>query len=192
MADSTTDASASETPSGETSATGNVTFAPEQQKEIDRLIKAAQDASKEAGKYRTELKAIKEAELTAKGQVTELNAALQKERDELTTKIAALEASEKDKSEKLTAIETARKTELLSKLPAEKRAAYEGFDLTVLEQITKDFAGAAPSGNSQGNERGAAGASNGAFQVLSPEAALELKRTNPAAYHKYLEEFLKK
>lgn len=173
MADSTTDASASETPGGETSATGNVTFAPEQQKEIDRLIKAAQDASKEAGKYRTELKAIKEAELTAKGQVTELNAALQKERDELTTKIAALEASEKDKSEKLTAIETARKNELLSKLPAEKRASYEGFDLTVLEQITKDFAGVAPSGNSQGNDRGAASSAAGEKPEYVPSVPFE-------------------
>lgn len=163
----------------------------ELQNELNKAIEERKKANEEAAAYRLKEKERLEKEQLEQGKTTELTIALQKERDELAAKIAALEASEKDKTEKLTAIETARKNELLSKLPAEKRAAYEGFDLTVLEQITKDFAGAAPSGNSQGNERGTAGVNNGAFQVLSPEAALELKRTNPAAYHKYLEEFLK-
>jgi len=184
--------SPADAPSGEQNAGGNTGITAEAQAIIDKLTKEREAANKEAAAYRIEKKQREEAEQLAKGELTTLTTNLQKERDEMAAKIAALEASEKDKTEKLTAIETARKNELLSKLPADKRTAYEGFDLTVLEQITKDFAGAAPSGNSQGNERGAAGASNGAFQVLSPEAALELKRTNPAAYHKYLEEFLKK
>jgi hypothetical protein len=188
MADSTTDASASETASATTTQDSNVV---ELQKELEKAKAERKKANEEAAAYRLKEKERLEKEQLEQGKFAELTAAAQKERDELAAKLAALETVANEKSAKLEAIEKARKTELLSKLPAEKRAAYENFDLTVLEQITKDFSTASPTGNSQGNERGTAGANNGAFQVLSPEAALELKRTNPAAYHKYLEEFLK-
>lgn len=145
----------------------------ELQEELERAKAERKKANEEAAAYRLKEKERLEKEQLEQGKTTELTIALQKERDELAAKIAALEASEKDKTEKLTAIETARKNELLSKLPAEKRAAYEGFDLTVLEQITKDFAGAAPSGNSQGNDRGTASSTAGEKPEYTPSVPFE-------------------
>ena len=170
MADSTTDASASDAASATTTQDSNVA---ELQKELERAKAERKKANEEAAAYRLKEKERLEKEQLEQGKTTELTIALQKERDELAAKIAALEASEKDKTEKLTAIETARKNELLSKLPAEKRAAYEGFDLTVLEQIAKDFAGAVPSGNSQGNDRGTASSTAGEKPEYTPSVPFE-------------------
>lgn len=170
MADSTTDASASDAASATTTQDSNVV---ELQKELERAKAERKKANEEAAAYRLKEKERLEKEQLEQGKTTELTIALQKERDELAAKIAALEASEKDKTEKLTAIETARKNELLSKLPAEKRASYEGFDLTVLEQIAKDFAGAVPSGNSQGNDRGTASSTAGEKPEYTPSVPFE-------------------
>ena len=145
----------------------------ELQKELEKAKAERKKANDEAAAYRLKEKERIEKEQLEQGKTTELTIALQKERDELAAKYAALEASEKDKTEKLTAIETARKNELLSKLPAEKRAAYEGFELTVLEQIAKDFAGVAPSGNSQGNDRGAASSIAGEKPEYVPSVPFE-------------------
>lgn len=170
MADSTTVESSTETASATTTQGGNVT---DLQAQLDKAIKEREKANQEAAAYRLKEKERIEKEQADQGKHAELSAALQKERDELAAKATALETLNAEKTAKLEAIEKARKTELLSKLPAEKRASYEGFDLTVLEQIAKDFAGAVPSGNSQGNDRGAASSTAGEKPEYTPSVPFE-------------------
>lgn len=170
MADSTTDASASDAASATTTQDSNVV---ELQKELEKAKAERKKANDEAAAYRLKEKERIEKEQAEQGKFAELTAAAQKERDEIAAKYAALETQANEKTAKLEAIEKARKTELLSKLPAEKRTAYEGFDLTVLEQITKDFAGATPSGNSQGNDRGAASSIAGEKPEYVPSVPFE-------------------
>lgn len=149
-------ASAPETPSGIVN-----NQAIDLQKEVERLqkiatdaVNSAKEASAEAAKYRVEKKAATEAELAKNGQLAELNGTLQKERDELTAKNAAYEAQIAAANTQLAAIETARRNELLAKLPTDKQAGYKEIPLNVLEQITKDFASANIVNASQGQVRG--------------------------------------
>lgn len=145
--------SPADVPSGEQTQTqgGNVT---DLQKQLEQAIAERQKANAEAAEYRLKEKARLEKEQAEQGKFAELTVTLQKERDEANAKAAALEAAVAEKQAKLQAIETNRKNELLAKLPEGIRATYATFDLTVLEQISKDFTNIAP-GSSQGADRGA-------------------------------------
>lgn len=148
-------ASATEGESSQTTAVNsNVTITPEIQAMLDKLTAERKAANDEAARYRIEKKQREEAELQAQGKLTELNSQLQKERDELNAKYAETEALRVAQAAKLEAIENARRAELLAKLPTEKADAYKTVDLTLLEQITKDFSAIVPQ-NSLGADRGA-------------------------------------
>ena len=112
---------ASATPADGTPANNSqVTTIEAFQQEIERLKAERKAANDEAAKYRIEKKQREEAEMAAKGQLAELNATLQAERDALNAKIAAIEAENTDAKTKLATIEQARRAELLAKLPADK------------------------------------------------------------------------
>ena len=146
---------ASATPADGTPANNSqVTTIEAFQQEIERLKAERKAANDEAAKYRIEKKQREEAEMAAKGQLAELNATLQAERDALNAKIAAIEAENTDAKTKLATIEQARRAELLAKLPADKATKYATVEMGLLEEITKDFATPPPSGNSVGNQRG--------------------------------------
>lgn len=187
MADTGAGSPADNTPSGEQNTGGGAGITPEAQAIIDKLTKEREAANKEAAAYRIKEKERAEKEQAEQGKYAELTATLQKERDQLAAEKAALELANTEKAAKLEAIEKARKTELLSKLPAEKRAAYVDFDLIVLEQITKDFSAGVPSGNSQGNERGAGGGANPTLDGMTQAQLFELLQSNPAAYNKLMQ-----
>jgi len=123
----------------------------ELQNELNRAIEERKAANAEAAAQRLKLKAIEEAEMAKNGQLAELNGVLQKERDELAQKTAALESSNAAALAQLAAIETARKTELLQKLPESVRNEYSAFDVQSLEKVVKLVQ---PTKNSQGSERG--------------------------------------
>lgn len=154
MTDETSVASATDTGSPGQTVNSNVTITPEIQAMINKLTAERQAANNEAAAYRIEKKQREEAELQAQGKLSELNSQLQKERDELSAKYAETEALRATQAAKLEAIENARRAELLAKLPQEKADTYKTVDLTLLEQITKDFSTTIQP-NSLGADRGA-------------------------------------
>ena len=141
-------ASVPETASATTQHDGKVA---ELQNELNRAIEERRKANEEAAAYRHEKKQREEAEQIAKGELTTLATNLQKERDELAQAKAALESSNAAALAKLAEIETARKTELLQKLPESVRNEYSAFDVQSLEKVVKLVQ---PAQNSQGSERG--------------------------------------
>ncbi len=159
MADNTNAPSGDEKASAETTETGK--YPADVQKAIDEANKRAEKAeterkkaNEEAAAQRIRLKDIDEKKLADEGKLSELNGNLTKEREELQTKVKALEAENETAKSRLSEIETARRNELLAKLPEAKRETYKSVDLGLLEQISKDL-GVVYSGNSQGSERGA-------------------------------------
>lgn len=143
-------------------------YSPEAQKAIDELTKKLEKAESERKKAneqdaekRLKLKEIEEKKLQDEGKLSELVELRTKEREELAQKVKDLENANQSATTKLQLIETARRNELLAKLPQDKAKNYEGFSLDVLETIAKDFAAPPPPGNSQGNERGAGGNGHG-------------------------------
>ena len=142
-------ASATETPSGETTQqNGNVT---ELQKQLEQAIAERKKANEEAAAYRLKEKERQEKEAAEQGKFQELMAVREKERDELAAKYAALEAQANEKAAKLAAIETARKNELIAKIPENLRNDFANFDLPALEAAVKLVV---VTPNSQGSERG--------------------------------------
>ena len=137
--------------SPETTATGNAGITPEAQAIIDRLTEERKAANAEAAAYRIKEKERIEKEQAEQGKFQELTATLQKERDEQAAKLQALEAQHTEAIGKLTAIETARKTELLNKIPENLRADFQNFDLNGLETAVKLVI---VNTNSTGSERG--------------------------------------
>lgn len=157
MADSVNVESSTSTGSPETKPTVNAGITPEAQAIIDKLTAERKAANDEAAAYRIEKKQREEAEQLAQGKFQELTASAQKERDEIAAKYAALEITANEKSAKLAAIETARKNELLGKIPENLRADFQNFDLNGLETAVKLVI---VNTNSTGSERG-----NGAAAV---------------------------
>ncbi len=149
--------SPADAPSGEQNAGGNTGITPEAQAIIDRLTKEREAANFEAAGYRHKEKERLEKEQAEQGKFQELTATLQKERDEQAAKLQALEAQHTAAIGKLTAIETARKNELLGKIPENLRADFQNFDLSGLETAVKLVI---VNTNSTGSERG-----NGAAAV---------------------------
>lgn len=148
MADTTgVESSTEQKPSG-TEQGGNVT---DLQKQLEQAIAERKKANEEAAAYRLKEKERLEKEQAEQGKFQELTATLQKERDEQAAKLQALEAQHTEAIGKLTAIETARKTELLNKIPENLRADFQNFDLNGLETAVKLVI---VNTNSTGSERG--------------------------------------
>jgi anti-sigma factor RsiW len=123
----------------------------ELQNELNRAIEERKAANAEAAEYRLKEKARAEKEAAEQGKFAELYTAATKERDELAAAKAALESSNATALAQLAAIETARKTELLQKIPESVRNDYSAFDVQSLEKVVKLVQ---PAQNSQGSERG--------------------------------------
>lgn len=147
-----------ETPNGAGSPAETASATPPQdskvvelQNELNKAIEERKRANEEAAAYRLEKKQREEAEQLAQGKFQELLAIREKERDELAAKTAALESSNAAALAQLAAIETARKNELLQKLPEAVRNDYSTFDVTALEKVVKLVQ---PAQNSQGSARG--------------------------------------
>ena len=148
MADSVNVESSTSTGSPTTTQDGNVT---DLQKQLEKAIAERKSANEEAAAYRLKEKERVEKEQAEQGKFQELTATLQKERDEQAAKLQALEAQHTAAIGKLTAIETARKTELLNKIPENLRADFQNFDLNGLETAVKLVI---VNTNSTGSERG--------------------------------------
>ncbi len=148
MADSANVESSTSTASATTTQDGNVT---DLQKQLEKAIAERKSANEEAAAYRLKEKERVEKEQAEQGKFQELTATLQKERDEQAAKLQALEAQHTAAIGKLTAIETARKTELLNKIPENLRADFQNFDLNGLETAVKLVI---VNTNSTGSERG--------------------------------------
>ena len=148
MADSANVESSATTASATTTQEGNVT---DLQKQLEKAIAERKAANEEAAAYRLKEKERVEKEQAEQGKFQELTATLQKERDEQAAKLQALEAQHTAAIGKLTAIETARKTELLNKIPENLRADFQNFDLNGLETAVKLVI---VNTNSTGSERG--------------------------------------
>ena len=153
MADTGVESSTT-TASATTTQEGNVT---DLQKQLEKAISERKAANEEAAAYRLKEKERVEKEQAEQGKFQELTATLQKERDEQAAKLQALEAQHTAAIGKLTAIETARKNELLGKIPENLRADFQNFDLSGLEAAVKLVI---VNTNSTGSERG-----NGAAAV---------------------------
>ena len=148
MADSANAESSATTASATTTQEGNVT---DLQKQLEKAISERKAANEEAAAYRLKEKERVEKEQAEQGKFQELTATLQKERDEQAAKLQALEAQHTAAIGKLTAIETARKNELLGKIPENLRADFQNFDLSGLETAVKLVI---VNTNSTGSERG--------------------------------------
>lgn len=148
MADSANVESSTSTASATTTQDGNVT---DLQKQLEKAIAERKSANEEAAAYRLKEKERVEKEQAEQGKFQELTATLQKERDEQAAKLQALEAQHTEAIGKLTAIETARKNELLGKIPENLRADFQNFDLNGLETAVKLVI---VNTNSTGSERG--------------------------------------
>lgn len=158
---------------------------PAAQAIIDRLTAERKAANDEAAAYRVEKKKREEEALVAAGKLSEHNANLQKERDALSAENAAIKAEADAAKARLAAIETARKAELLAKLPEAVRKNYEGFGLDVLERVSADFALTSPA-SSQGSDRGSGSGDHYDITKMTQTQLLELMRTNPTAYAKLM------
>ena len=123
----------------------------ELQNELNRAIEERKAANAEAAEYRLKEKARAEKEAAEQGKFAELYTAATKERDELAIAKAALESSNAAALAQVATIETARKNELLQKLPEAIRNDYSAFDVQSLEKVVKLVQ---PAQNSQGSERG--------------------------------------
>lgn len=181
-------AGAGDTNTAAASASADTTAAgitPAAQAIIDRLTAERSAANAEAAKYRVEKRERDEAALAAAGKLTELNVALQKQRDDLTVENAANKAEAEAAKARLAVIEAARKTELLAKLPEAVRKNYESFGLDVLERVAADFALTSPA-SSQGSDRGSGSGDHYDISKMTQTQLLELLRTNPTAYAKLM------
>lgn len=100
-------------------------------------FKEVLDKDKEKGhriaELESKLKADEENKLIEEGKKDELIARLTSERDSLST-------SNEKMSLSLQQVEDARREELLSRLPEDKREKYSKYQLDVLEDITSDLA----------------------------------------------------
>lgn len=155
MADTTGVSSGTEPTSVEPS-TGAGVYPADVQKAIDeanaRVAKAEAErkkANEEAASYRIKEKEAADKKAIENGEAVRLA-------EERLARVNELEAKTKTYEDELSVIKTARRNELLGRLPADKAKNYENVELSVLETITKDFAAAPPPGNSQGSDRGAA------------------------------------
>lgn len=136
-------------------------YSPEAQKAIQEANARAEKAeterkkaNEEAAAQRIRLKELDEKKLADEGKLSELNSKLTKDREDLQKQLE-IETAEKERyAIQVSEIETARRNELLAKLPEAKRETYKSVDLGLLEQISKDL-GVVYGGNSQGSERGA-------------------------------------
>jgi len=120
---------------------------PDDPAELKKMIS---DLRKEAGNYRTKANKLEtekaeaeKAALEEKGEYKELYEAEAASKKELQAQL-------EDISGKYGTIEQARRTELLQKLPEDKRANYESLDLNVLDTIVKDFSEGQVPENSPG------------------------------------------
>jgi len=183
-----TTAGAGDTNTAAASASADTTAAgitPAAQAIIDRLTAERAAANAEAAAYRVDKKKREEEALAAAGKLTELNQALQKDRDTLTAENAAIKAEAEAAKARLDTIEKARKTELLSKLPEGVRKNYESFGLDVIERVAADFALSQPA-SSQGSDRGSGSGDHYDITKMTQTQLLELMRTNPTAYAKLM------
>ena len=164
---------------------GNM-YSPEIQAIIDEMTAKVsraeaerKKANDEAASYRIREKEADQRKQAEEEKLAELNANLQRELGELKT------LSETQKS-RLETIETSRRKELLARLPQDKAKNYETIDLTTLELIARDFATAPASGNSQGNERGAAGGALPSLEGMNLTELYQLMQSNPTAHTKLM------
>ncbi len=178
------------TPSGaETGSPENTTvnkYSPEIQAIIDEMTAKVsraeaerKKANDEAANYRIREKEADQRKLTEEASTAVLRASLERELGEFKS------LSETQKS-RLDAVETARRKELLARLPQDKARNYQTVDLNVLEMIAGDFAAASPVGNSQGNERGAAGSAIPSLEGMTLTELYQLMQSNPTAYTKLM------
>lgn len=146
---------------------------------VSRAEAERKKANDEAASYRIREKEAEQRKLTEEAGTAELRASLEKELGELKS------LSETQKS-RLEAVETARRKELLARLPQDKAKNYQTIDLSVLELIAADFATGSPVGNSQGSERGAAGSALPSLEGMTLTELYQLMQSNPTAYTKLM------
>jgi hypothetical protein len=158
------------------------------QKAIDQANQRAEKAeaerkkaNEEAASYRLKEKEAADKKAIENGEAAKLVESLTKELEETKSLTAAQKA-------KLDKIEADRRKELTARLPQDKAKNYETVPLDILETIAADFATAPASGNSQGNERGAAGGNAPlSLDGMTNTQLNELRLSNPQAYNKLMD-----
>lgn len=107
----------------------------------------------------------------------------------LNAKITELEGA----ATELETMRTARRTELVDRLPEGLRAEFEGDGVTIaeLERAVKMAEAMKPAGSERRNSTGSdpAGEGTGTGAALSEDDLLALKKSDPAAYQKQLMSF---